>query len=49
MIEIIESLELWNIWLTQNPTEKRFSFHQSHTYDDSEDLITFLISNKLQA
>ena len=31
MIEIIESLELWNIWRTQNPTEKRFSFHQSHT------------------
>ena len=30
-LEIIESFELCNICRVQNPTEKRFSFRQSHT------------------
>ena len=30
MIEIIENFELCDNWRIQNPTEKRFTFHQNH-------------------
>ena len=30
MIELIENLELCDIWRIQNPIEKRFNFRQNH-------------------
>ena len=49
MIELIESLELCDIWRIRNPTEKRSTFRQNHISGYiKQRLDYFFVSNKLQ-
>ena len=49
MIEIIENFELCDNWRIQNPTEKRFTFHQNHISGYIQRRLDyFFVPNKLQ-
>ena len=49
MIEIIENFEMCDNWRIQNPTEKRFTFHQNHISGYIQRRLDyFFVSNKLQ-
>ena len=49
LIEIKETLDLYDIWRINNPKSKRFTFHQNHVSGRSQRRLDyFLISNILQ-